>query len=102
MLEPNAPRNTPPEGRVSFGWMAGTPSGNALTYFRGSIDEAHTFFKERLAAVLTANPCSARAWSSGMKCTASRDLAMKRFVEALSELQTDTSSILPRPTRPKG
>ena len=57
MLEPNDPRTTHLlKAESSFGWMAGMPSGNALTYFRGSIDEAHTFFKERLAAVLTANP----------------------------------------------
>ena len=47
MLEPNTPRTTHLlKAESSFGWMAGMPSGNALTYFRGSIDEAHAFLQK--------------------------------------------------------
>ena len=62
MLEPNDPRTTHLlKAESSFGWMAGMPSGNALTYFRGSIDEAHTFLKERLACSLNRQSLALRA-----------------------------------------
>ena len=65
------------------------------TYFRGSIDEAHTFLKERLAAVLTANPwlCAhlvKRDEMHGVAMTWSDE----GLAEALSALETNTSAIL--------
>ena len=96
MPEPKDPRTTHLlKAESSFGWMAGMPSGNALTYFRGSIDEAHTFLKERLAAVLTANP-----WLCArlVKRDAMHGVAMtwsdEGLAEALSALETNTSAIL--------